>query len=358
MLYLLSPLWPKFSMFGMACALAFVARYLALAVAARSQFSMAEPSSRWHFHDFGARQWVQDAATGECLLAHATEDAVFDGGPFRFTVEDGRPVLIGLEGSENDCALHFADDHFSRTVFRKKNPTSGEDECMVADKHMMQDGQWLLDIAHDYTPQALVMDVTDNQKSFRAEFAWYTVPTQCGDKPVKLRMGMSWLYAYLFDTDKEKYNGTRRNIECQKELELFGLHEAHFIHSNLSRKRKCGAAGVATSTVEESARYADCQVSMAGVILYLLNVVAKAANTAATSQSGDDVLRRGGALLEAIIEWPLLGSGNIAFSCDRSEFDVLLLGTCVDMETLQASETQGRRPKAHHRSHKIVDGII
>ena len=79
-------------------------------------FAMDASSERWRFWDFGHRQYVQDTLTGEMVLVHG-DGAKFTDGPFKLHVDDNdRPVVVGLLGDDDDCALHFVDEDMANGV--------------------------------------------------------------------------------------------------------------------------------------------------------------------------------------------------------------------------------------------------
>ena len=69
----------------------------------------------WRFWDYGSIQFVENRVTGEFLKVHGP-DALFGDGPFKMVrdaAEGGRPILLGLDGTDLERALHLADEHAS-----------------------------------------------------------------------------------------------------------------------------------------------------------------------------------------------------------------------------------------------------
>ena len=83
----------------------------------------------WHFWDFGSIQFVENRVTGEFLKVHGP-DALFGDGPFKMVrdaAEGGRPILLGLDGTDLERALHVADEHASmRLSFNCGEEPGGE----------------------------------------------------------------------------------------------------------------------------------------------------------------------------------------------------------------------------------------
>ena len=78
--------------------------------------TMAASPERWRFWDFGSQQILQDTLGGELVRVHGA-GAVFADGPFKFAVDDDlRPVVVGLEGDDESCALHFVDEAMATIV--------------------------------------------------------------------------------------------------------------------------------------------------------------------------------------------------------------------------------------------------
>ena len=67
----------------------------------------------WRFWDYGSIQFVENRVTGEFLKVHGP-DALFGDGPFKMVRDaagGGRPILLGLDGTDLERALHLADEH-------------------------------------------------------------------------------------------------------------------------------------------------------------------------------------------------------------------------------------------------------
>ena len=81
---------------------------------------MESDPPRWRFWDFGSTQFVQDTLSGESLCAHG-QGAVFTDGPFKFVSYDNKPMLVGLEGGDEHCALHAVDEAMVNVVTIEKD---------------------------------------------------------------------------------------------------------------------------------------------------------------------------------------------------------------------------------------------
>ena len=76
---------------------------------------MESDPPRWRLWDFGSVQFVQDTVSGESLRAHG-DGAAFTDGPFRLSWCGDQPVLVGLEGDEDHCALHRVDEAMGNVI--------------------------------------------------------------------------------------------------------------------------------------------------------------------------------------------------------------------------------------------------
>ena len=81
---------------------------------------MESDPPRWRFWDFGRVQFVQDTLSGESLRAHG-QGAAFTDGPFRFVKCGDKPVLVGVDGDDEHCALHVVDEAMVNAVTIEKD---------------------------------------------------------------------------------------------------------------------------------------------------------------------------------------------------------------------------------------------
>ena len=76
-------------------------------------------------------QFVQDKLSGESLRAHGP-GAAFTDGPFRFVLEGGRPVIVGLDGDDEHCALHVVDEKMVNVVTIEEDSETQQEVCKVS----------------------------------------------------------------------------------------------------------------------------------------------------------------------------------------------------------------------------------
>ena len=72
----------------------------------------------WRFWDYGSIQFVENRVTGEFLKVHGPA-ALFGDGPFKMVRDaagGGRRILVGLDGTDLECALHIVDAHASGCI--------------------------------------------------------------------------------------------------------------------------------------------------------------------------------------------------------------------------------------------------
>ena len=66
----------------------------------------------WRFWEYGSIQVVENRVTGQFFKTHRPV-ALFGDGPFKMVNPEGRPTLVGLDGTDLQRALHVADEHAS-----------------------------------------------------------------------------------------------------------------------------------------------------------------------------------------------------------------------------------------------------
>ena len=85
--------------------------------------------------DFSSEPYLQHLLTGEIVPVYGP-GSTFDGGPFRLEVEteEGRecPILTGLAGDEETCALHDASDVFTMQVARAPREGHAEPQWQLS----------------------------------------------------------------------------------------------------------------------------------------------------------------------------------------------------------------------------------
>ena len=92
---------------------------------------MESDPPRWRFWDSGSVPFVQDTLSGESLRAHG-QGAAFTDGPFRFLDDGDKPVLVGLDGDDEHCALHVVDEAMGTVVTTDKDGESEEEMCVIS----------------------------------------------------------------------------------------------------------------------------------------------------------------------------------------------------------------------------------
>ena len=152
----------------------------------------------WRFWDYGTVQFAENCVTGEFLEVHGP-NALFGDGPFKMVHDaagGGRRVLVGLDGTDLECALHVVDAHASIRLHLNGGETPG-DESVVSDDTENGVKSWRLrELKETATARVLIIEVA-GVPPFKAEWTWFDAPTFCGDQPVNLWLDLRWLMAYL-----------------------------------------------------------------------------------------------------------------------------------------------------------------
>ena len=98
--------------------------------------------------------------------------AAFQDGPFRF-VDDDRPVVVGLTGTDDDCALHVVDESMASAVSLVMDPTTKKMVFRVTRRggDKPERVELLSRLQLENKPKVLNIDVAGH-KPFEAEFSW------------------------------------------------------------------------------------------------------------------------------------------------------------------------------------------
>ena len=149
----------------------------------------------WRFGEYGSIQFVENRVTGEFLKVHGP-DALFGDGPFQMINCEGRPTLVGLDGTDLQRALHVADEHASMRLLDNCGEKPGDDSIVSMDADKGRKRLRLADLKESAEAAAMIIEVAGFQP-FKSEWIWYGAPTLCGDEPVNLWLDLRWLTAYL-----------------------------------------------------------------------------------------------------------------------------------------------------------------
>ena len=81
---------------------------------------MAAPrvDDMWRLWDFGSIQFAENTLTGEFLKVYGP-NALFGDGHFTMVIDKampGRPVLLGVDGTDDDRVIHLPHEHASYTM--------------------------------------------------------------------------------------------------------------------------------------------------------------------------------------------------------------------------------------------------
>ena len=287
---------------------------------------------RWRLWDFGTRQYVQDALLGQCWLVHGSTAALFADGPFRLVVEEGRPLLIGLDGSEEDCALHFVDDHVVAACAAAEGGILGDFRVTYKDSGDKPE-QMLSTLQRETDAKALELQIGEGLGPFKADFSWHRAPRQIGSITVSVWLSFRWVVEFVLGPIAQKYV-PRYAQKVRRELERLGLDAGHCRESELSRKRKRRPSDDDMGQPGEAGGSQEWLLSMVGAFVFL-EAVASHGRFGPKDGSGR---RKALALLIAVLKWPLLGESTIAFCCKRGKCELLLEDMVVDYVSLAGSE--------------------
>ena len=297
--------------------------------------AMAAPPERWRFWDFGSLQFVQDTLSGELVVVHGN-GAVFGDGPFKFAVDDdGRPVVVGLEGDDDHCALHLVDEKMANDITFQWDVQTKEWHHYVKSRCGEKPALRLTDLQGDNQCFRLVCEV-EGGTPFKAEFSRFAAPEWVGECTVQLWLHLPWLVEYV--EGKDAHRRRTRTVELLRaSLQRMGLSPLHVVDSLLSRQR-CRRKAQAADADDDVDGSQDWRVSMVGVFVYLFEKIrqrrAHRSNKIAAPQGQLSIQRaKAELLLPALLSWPLVGVVSIGLVCRRSEYELLLEGLVASPPT-------------------------
>ena len=314
----------------------------------------------WRFWDYGSIQFVENRVTGEFLQVYGP-DALFGDGPFKMVCHadaGGRPLLVGLDGTDLERALHFADEHASIRLRLNCGETPGDESIVSVNTNAGPKSWRLRELKESPQARAMVIEVADFPP-FKAEWTWFDAPTFCGDEPVNLWLDLRWLLAYLAP------GSNWRTIKSVAMATASALAAAGFSESHVRMRKRRGllretdAKSSDWDTAEQEGFAAGSySVSVVGLFFALeeLMTVRKWRRKGSTLTTFEHVR----ACFAALWGWPLSGEKPVSatcFRCELSKVTLLLDGLVVDSATLAESDTPGVGPKAARnravRTHRI-----
>ena len=314
----------------------------------------------WRFWDYGSIQFVENRVTGEFLKVYGP-DALFGDGPFkmvRHAAAGGRPILLGLDGTDLERALHLADEHASIRLLLNCGEKPGDESIVSVDTSDGPKSCRLRELQESAEARAMVIEVA-GFPPFRAEWTWYDAPTFCGDEPVNLWLDLRWLLAYLAPgSNWRTVKGVA--MATASALAEAGLSELHVrMRQGRGRFREADSRS-SDWDAEEQEGFAAGSYSVSVVALFFaleeLMTVRRWRRKGSTLTTFEHVR----ACFAALWGWPLSGEKPVSvtcFRCELSKVTLLLDGLVVDSATLAESDTPGVGPKAARnravRTHRI-----
>lgn len=293
----------------------------------------------WSLWDFGCTQLAGHFLTGEFLKVHGP-DSLFADGPFDLVCDEGssnRALLVGLDGSDEDCALHIVDEHAEWEIAATSQPACGDKpDYLLTQRCSNEQGKLLSDLQKDSIAHVLKINVKDFEE-FKCEFVWHAAPVQCGQLPVHLWMNLRWLSKYLFpDVDGHRHLQALTTA-VWKSLADLGFDASH---CSVQRQTHADVSPAAKSQRQPCGDKPDgYHLSMVGVFVCIEAVMTnKNVCRNATDTTVRDQRLKAAALFEALWQWPLGENIAMCFRCDRSELDMLMRGCVVDRDAVAESD--------------------
>ena len=314
----------------------------------------------WRFWDYGSIQFVENRVTGEFLKVHGP-DALFGDGPFKMVrdaAEGGRPILLGLDGTDLERALHLADEHASIRLLLNCGEMPGDESIVSVDTSDGPKSCRLRELQESAEARAMIIEVA-GFPPFRAEWTWYDAPSFCGDEPANLWLDLRWLLAYLAPGSNWR---TAKSVAMAtvSALAAAGLSESHVrMRPRRGRFREAVSRSSDLDAAEQEG-FAAGSYSVSAVALFFALEALMHNRNWRKAGSKFTTFEHVRAVFAALWGWPLSGEkpvSAICFRCERSKVTLLLDGLVVDSATLAESDTPGVGPKAARnraiRTHRI-----
>ena len=115
----------------------------------------------WHIWDYGSIQFVENRVTGEFLEVHGP-NALFGDGPFKMVRDaagGGRPILVGLYGTDLERALHLAEAHASIWLRLSCGETPGDESIVPVNTNDGPNSWRLRGLKESAKARAMVIEV-------------------------------------------------------------------------------------------------------------------------------------------------------------------------------------------------------
>ena len=308
---------------------------------------MESDPPRWRLWDFGSVQFVQDTVSGESLRAHG-DGAAFTDGPFRLSWCGDKPVLVGLEGDEDHCALHRVDEAMVNVITIEEHGEFKEEIYKVSQRCGDKPARPLRDLQIEKSMKNLEIGV-EGCAPFKASFAWYSAPSLCGDKPVSVWLAFPWLVEYTMG--RAAVPRLWRKAEAlQTALKVRGFSSQHCRSSLLSRQRK-RARKSDEDAVDDLEGSHEWQVSIIGAIVFLFELLGNRKIKHLAPCRGDKPDERNSGektrrLLTALLSWPLREK-CFAIVAPRGECEMILDDLVVSLSGEPAAKSQRGRGSSH-----------
>lgn len=287
--------------------------------------------------DFGTLQLLWDRVAGEYRKVFG-RDACAEHGPWQLQQEDGKHVLVSFADDsgkewvlEPEYLLKVQVRQFEEEGINKVEVVhlSAEAETLAAPEPLSEwcDNQRSLALRST----VLRIDVPGNAP-FVNEYYWEHLPRTCGDKPVMLWMNLKWLLEYL--RGKDKVDRTAKSAqEFRLQMQKVGLDPSHIRYPARSQE------DLADKGLEAGRSPEPCcfRISMVGTFVLLESF---AHNAKFHSNPGEQLSDKAGALIDALLRWPMKmhGEDTIVLGLPGAECQLLIHDGEVDWASLRESE--------------------
>ena len=290
----------------------------------------------WVLFDFGCLQCLRHTLLGLRLPVHGGRNSLFSDGPFKLITHGDRFALVGLQGGDEDCPIHWVDE-ICNSVAEEMEDENGNVDYYIKGAIVGDKPDVLLSSLQDhYDVLPLSIDVEGDFPPFKAEFHRYKIPILLQDGcQVSLWLSFRRLIVYVWGP-MALDNVWLRVSRFKRELENAGLDPNHIIDSSRAlRARQKAFTRKADEVASETD--ADYLMSPQAFILFLDSAIHTDKQNMRMSEA---IELKAKSLLTCLLSWPLGQTVSFGFRSEKGKCEMLIFDGCkVSYDALVESES-------------------
>ena len=176
------------------------------------------------------------------------------------------PVIVGLNGDDEHCALHVVDEKMVNVVTIEEDSETQQEVCKVSLRCGDKPSELLSGFHFEKYTKVMVIYV-EGSAPFKGQFTWFKAPSLCGDVPISVWLSSQWLIEYTIGQDAQR-RVHRLAEKLQYDLKELEFSPLHCMESLLSRQRKRQKRNAEDAT-DDLEGCQEWRVSMIGDFVFL-----------------------------------------------------------------------------------------